>query len=295
MSRTPSRRTPSRRNPLTFDNRFEVTPEVRESIRVDRDRAKASILSPAKQRAIEQATVDSPHNFRVVLGGSRKDAYLAGAVTLLVGDRPLLSALSLDSATNKSNRMSLFTAFTYLHRFGDRVLVDLSISYGGKGLYFLEEQVLHLLRNALLTAREGEIHLGSPEVMTVARLLQPCRDAYAEANEALQQQGSTPSTAGELVNRYVNTHVNSKMVREGYSVNHSQALADLFPLCELTPPSRPLFLPFDAQRMGRETFWKVSAQQTETLTEYGEAMNVRFRAFYNTLVPTLYGGVMVIL
>jgi hypothetical protein len=85
------------------------------------------------------------------------------------------------------------------------------------------------------------------------------------------------------------------MVREGYSSDYSQALADLFPLCELTPPNRPLFLPFDERRMERETLDPVPAKQPEILTAYGEQMNVRFRAFYNALVPALYGGVLEIL
>jgi hypothetical protein len=294
----------TRPNPITFDNRFEVdgTPEmrerVRERIRVDKDRAKASILSPAKHRAIEQATINSPHNFRVLLGGWRREAYAPldaqrlaqrGMVTLHMAKHSLMRAVSFGGDAKKSESVSIFTAFTYLHRFGDRVLDDLSISYGGTDPDFLEDQVLRFLR-LVFYGYPSSLEQAGGKAANLARLLQACRDAYVEACEMIDTYGS----AG-LVQRYINTHVNSKMVREGYSSSYSQALADVFPLCELTPPNRPLFLPFDAQRMGRETFWKVSAQQAETLTKYGEQMNVRFRAFYNALVPALYGGVVEIL
>lgn len=293
MRRTPIRLT---RNPLTFDNRFEVTPKVRESIRVTKDRVLASVLSPAKHRAIEAATANSPHNFRVLLGGWRREAYAPGIVTLRMTEHSLVPTASFESA-KKSESVSIFTAFTYLHRFGDRVLDDLSISYGSTDPDFLEEQVLRFLRIVLY----GDPHsLGQAggKAAHLARLLKACRDAFVEAHERIESHPDSVSlgfinTYGSVgfVQRYINTHVNSKMVREGYSSSYSQALADLFPLCELTPPSRPLFLPFDAQRMG----WKVSAQQAETLTKYGEAMNVRFRVFYNALVPALYGGVVEIL
>jgi hypothetical protein len=283
----------TRPNPLVFDNRFEVTPEVRERIRVDKDRAKASILSPAKQRAIEQATVDSPHNFRVLLGGWRKDTYAPGMVTLHVAPPSLGNVVSFDGA-KKSESVSIFTAFTYIHRFGDRVVSELSISYGGTNPYYLEEEVFHFLR-IVFYGDPSSLGQAVGKAANLARLLKACRDVHAEAKEALQQQGYTRSTAAELVDCYVNTHVNSKMVREGYSSNSTQALADLFPLCELTPPSRPLFLPFDERRMERETPHRLSAQQAEILTTYGEQMNVRFRAFYNALVPALYGGVVEIL
>jgi len=289
----------TRPNPITFDNRFEVTPEVRESIRKGKDRARASILSPAKQRSIEQATVDSPHNFRVLLGGWRKDAYAPGMVTLHMEQHSLMRAVSFDGAT-KSESVSIFTAFTYIHRFGDRVLDELLITYGGDP-DLLEDTVLRFLRTFLYRNPSSRGKAGG-KAANLARLLQPCLDAYAEASEALLSQADSMSSGffnphgyDVLVNRYIKTHVNSKMVREGYSSTYAQALADLFPLSELTPPSRPLFLPCDAQRMGRDPFWKVSAQQAEILTEYGEKMNVRFRAFYNALVPALYGGVVKIL
>jgi hypothetical protein len=281
----------TRPNPITFDNRFEVTPEVRESIRVTKDRAKASILSPAKQRAIEQTTINSPHNFRVVIGGWRDDLRVPGALTLNVARNSLANLVSGDEETFKADRTSVFTAFTYLHRFGDRVLLDLSVAYGTRpdDSYFLEKDCAYFIRSVL-----GQ-STSVPDVREVARTLAACRTAFAEARSALQGQGVTPIGASRTVLRYINTHVNSKMVREGYSSDSTQALADLFPLCELAPPSRPLFLPFDERRMERETLDPVPAKQPEILTKYGEQMNVRFRAFYNALVPALYGGVVEIL
>ena len=83
-------------------------------------------------------------------------------------------------------------------------------------------------------------------------------------------------------------------VRERYALSHWEALSDLFPLCELTPASRLLFLPFDPSRFLAEypghARHRFSAQEVRALNAYGKKMNVRFRAFYNALFPALYGS-----
>jgi hypothetical protein len=161
-----------RRNPLIFDNRFEVTPEVRESIRVTKDRAKASILSPAKQRAIEQATINSPHNFRVVIGSWREDLRVPGVLTLDVMRNSLTRLVSRDEETFKPDRMSVFTAFTYLHRFGDRVLLDLSVAETKTDSYFVEKDCAYLIRRVLGKDRP------MPDVREVASTVAACNKAF---------------------------------------------------------------------------------------------------------------------
>ena len=102
--------------------------------------------------------------------------------------------------------------------------------------------------------------------------------------EILEEAGWAPSRqkAYAIYTRLLGESVNSKMVREGYSGEWDQAFADLLPLCELTPPSRPLLLPVHAEarrRSARRTFNEVIVPD----------FNVRFRAFYNNLIPSLYG------
>jgi hypothetical protein len=92
-----------------------------------------------------------------------------------------------------------------------------------------------------------------------------------------------------MIMYYVETHINSKMVREGYSRDVSQGMADLFPLCEFTPASRPLFLPVDTARMPRVK--EFTPEKIAVCNAYGKQMNVLFREFYNTLIPALYGSV----
>jgi hypothetical protein len=76
------------------------------------------------------------------------------------------------------------------------------------------------------------------------------------------------------------------MVREGYSGGWEQAFADLFPLCELTPPTRPLLLPVNPEAE------YVSARPVAVFNKrIVPDFNKRFRAFYNKYIPTLYGGV----
>ena len=301
------RRTPSRRNPLTFDNRIPLTPELRESIRASKARVAASVLSPAKHRAIEAATANSPHNFRIVISPhyrtSDDDLWLANrerlwqdvvrpnAVTLVSewSARDVLAEAQLFKRTEKAEQGGVFTAFTYLHRLGDNIASSLFlpwvfnkddlISTLGRG-YFL-----HLTDALEVTAQRAD----------VAEIIELVRD-----NNALLHRVANSVTDGkDLLIRYIETHVNSKMVREGYSSEIGQSLADLFPLCEFTPPSRPLFLPFDRARMSMayprlyRDYWEgdYSASAVDACNYYGEEMNVRFRALYNTLIPALYGTV----
>jgi hypothetical protein len=80
-------------------------------------------------------------------------------------------------------------------------------------------------------------------------------------------------------------------VREGYVGDWTQAFADLFPLCELTPASRPLLLPVfkrpekDAMRLPQKAY---DVFNNVIVPDF----NAKFREFYNGLIPTLYGEVI---
>jgi len=299
-----------RRNPLIFDNRFEVTPEVRESIRASKARVAASVLSPAKHRAIEVATAKSPHNFRIVISPHYRtsDDYLwlvnrerlwrdvvrPNAVTLVSewDARDVLAEAQPLNRTEKAQQGGIFTAFTYLHRLGDNIASSLFLPW-----VFSEDNLLSTLGRGYLLDYTDALEVAAQRA-DVARVVEMARENNALLHRVAADIKRYDSSGGYVLLRYIETHVNSKMVREGYSSDINQSLSDLFPLCELTPPSRPLFLPFDEASMAmahprsNERWNKVyPAEVAEACSAYGEEMNVRFRDLYNTLIPALYGTV----
>jgi hypothetical protein len=276
-----------RRNPLTFDNRVEMTPELREAIRTRKDRALASMLSPAKHRSIEEATINSPHNFRVILVKDYDDITSsterdANSITLYTSAEDYLSLNPI--GPKKSDRLGLFTAFTYLHRFADNITGYIFSAFR-VGPPPTKETTY------LVISIHGGVY--SQDMSEKARLrlaeanerLVACHEAFMEAASAL----GSPKAYASMIMYYVETHINSKMVREGYSRDVSQGMADLFPLCEFTPASRPLFLPVDTARMPRVK--EFTPEKIAVCNIYGEKMNVLFREFYNTFIPALYGSV----
>ena len=245
----------NRRNPMLFD--LQYAPEDVEKYRGSR--AVRSVLSPALQRKNVERMANTRHNFVVVIRPRPVALDLpvfSDAVTLGLTVREV-EQLDKDTAKGaRSDIESLYTAFTYLHRFGDYMT---TIIAGGVSLYRPYE-------------RPDNPVYAEFYAMTDAHL------------EALAEAGWSRSIkeAYEFYTRLIGESVNSKMVREGYSGGWQQAFADLFPLCELTPPSRPLLLPVHAQanrRSARRMFNEVIVPD----------FNVQFRAFYNNLVPSMYG------
>ena len=278
-----------RGNPLTFDNRVPLTPQLRERIRTTKSRVVASLLSTAKHRAIEQATINSPHNFLIVVSpgtlgvdAGKTSLSHADAVTLVVSVGPDADAwFSIEARpeTSRSDRFSVMSAFMYLHRLGDVLLEDpfLPLTL----IVFAEEpvpfsDVVRFLEDAA----------GVPKAPLRRRAERMYR-AIRNCGEAYQRHTQGNKHRQRVVLDYVVTHINSKMVREGYASDELQSLADLIPLCEFTPASRPLFLPLDPSRMKSRT----SSADAAMCDAYGEEMNVLFRAFYNAFVPALYGAV----
>ena len=242
-----------RHNPMRIDVRY--TPE--EADRYRDSRAVRSLLSPALQRRNVERMVDTPHNFVVVVQEDGEGSALPlfeDAVTLSLSLRGVHNN-DFDFAADEDKRVreSLYTAFTILHRLGDLTL---------SGVISL----------CLMKKRPSDpVYAGFYDMS----------DAHLEI---LEEAGWAPSRqkAYAIYTRLLGESVNSKMVREGYSGEWDQAFADLLPLCELTPPSRPLLLPVHAEarrRSARRTFNEVIVPD----------FNVRFRAFYNNLIPSLYG------
>jgi hypothetical protein len=259
-----------RKNPL----RFEAHYTTKAAARYRDSRAVRSILSAALQKRSVLRMANTPHNFVVVVQGEQGEMpVFEDAVTLGVS----LENVSIvesevfrpEGTGERETRESLYTAFTLLHRLGDVIFLRL---WGD----------------------------ASPDSGTLAFWLKKARrsqdpafvDFYAMLDDhlALLVDPVAPSLRGALsaYTLLLRKSVNSKMVREGYSSDWSQAFADLFPLCELTPASRPLLLPVA----------NVPGMFDEILAAFNEQVvpdfNVRFRAFYNRLIPSLYGKAEVI-
>ena len=259
-----------RRNPMRFVIAYE--PEQAEELKWSR--AARSIISPALQRKNVERMANSPHNFVVMLRGGyhpvhrgwlAKPPVFADAVTLVVSVSFAAEEDEESSGAGRANRESLYTAFTYLHKFGD-AMVEAILGTG---------------------AISGEDNLLAPRKRFEDNDYPMFYEMFDEHMALLEKVYSNRRNAYNAYTAFLQHAVNSKMVREGYSVNWTQALADLFPLCELTPPSRPLLLPVEAEKAGLPP---------RAATVFNESIlpdfNVRFRAFYNDLVPRLYGEVV---
>jgi hypothetical protein len=250
-----------RANPMTFDVRYsQAAADANRGSRVAR-----SILSETLREKSTARMANSPHNFLVILKDEHEYENVAGtpgAVTLVVS---LNFAASEDiPATQKSQRESIYTAFTYLHRMGDML-------YG---------RIFDGYDFSPFGARNPD------------PVYQPLYDMLEEHVRILEKAlGSRAGAAADFYLDAIATSVNSQMVREGYSLDASQAFADLFPLAELTPPSRPLLLS-TPQRPVNDRKRLPQAAYDVFNDVLAPDFNVRFRAFYADLIRSLYGKVM---
>jgi hypothetical protein len=268
MQNMPKKTNPRRRNPMRFVAEYE--PEKVEKFKTSR--AVRSILSPALQRKNVEKMADSPHNFVVVLientaaETKTHPPRFADAVTLVVGIAPVAEIdadFSVgDKTVSRELRESLYTAFTYLHRFGDNI-------------------------TSSLVGADGKQYILNPEDRPSIPAYAMFYDMTDEHLAWLEQDGEAFDTEDAYAHyqKMLFLSVNSKMVREGYSQAFDQSFADLFPLCELTHPSRPLLLPVEAEDAG------VPPRAATVFNTYiVPDFNASFRAFYNRLIPYLYGS-----
>ena len=262
-----------RHNPMRIDVRYKPE-EVAEHTS---SRAVRSLLSPALQRRNVERMVDTPHNFVVVIAARKHepDPRRAQSPVILPFRVSSPDAVTLgirvprvaeDDNYNTMVRSekpfseSLYTAFTYLHKLGD------------------------ILTNKLCGDGESRLRLLYPSDRPKDPLFKPFYrmiDSHLEFFEIYNNEDR--ERAYEVYIDFIATQVNSKMVREGYSMDWTQAFADIFALCELTPASRPLLLPVAGPSSHSE-------QDVFVFNQFIVAdFNKRFRAFYNTLIPSLYG------
>ena len=248
-------------NPLRIDVRYKPE-EVAEHTS---SRAVRSLLSPALQRRNVERMVDTPHNFVVVITPFLFETPLTpspDAVTLGIRVPRVAEDDNYNTMvrSEKPFSESLYTAFTYLHKLGD------------------------ILTNKLCGDGESRLRLLYPSDRPKDPLFKPFYrmiDSHLEFFEIYNNEDR--ERAYEVYIDFIATQVNSKMVREGYSMDWTQAFADIFALCELTPASRPLLLPVAGPSSHSE-------QDVFVFNQFIVAdFNKRFRAFYNTLIPSLYG------
>ena len=318
-----------RQNPYTFD----LDPEATRIARAEypRWRSIVSLTSPIKHRAITEdpRVVRSPHNFHVAVVKSFGGSIARGAepfgVPKLVASHTRPDAVTLiatpynvaDLGKNlppkQQDAESLYTAFTYLHRLGDELTGELSAPWS--------------------VVTEGNVNLANfytaerRRLATAARLWRPPENlVHAQAalgglwrvfvlavGGDLDSHDDVTLLGVDLIYNYVAANVDSKMVREGYAGSTDQAIADLFPLAELT--TKPLLRLIDltetrrfaqTDRFGMYANFLSSLQRAEArtgrseaeiidaLNAYGVQFNVLWRRFYNALIPALYGtGVLI--
>ena len=243
--------------------RFETTYTEKAEGYLGRSRAVRSIFSPALQQKSVERMANSPHNFVVFIRGGDNDDWppvLADAVTLVVTPEDVADFESR-FPEDRTQRESLYTAFTYLHRFGDVVtgtLLGLTADTKPPHAPLMDRSRRLPVYSLFYEMYDEHIDLLLP---------------YTPTNNRMEAFG--------LYVSFIQRAVNSKMGREGYASGWEQGFADLFPLCELTPATRPLLLPINTGGL-------------RSIEVFNESIvpdfNVRFRAFYNDLVPRLYGS-----
>ena len=212
-----------RRNPLSYENRFEPEPMKR----YPRSRLVASLSAPPRQRAQEARMVESPHRFRVVVldetprcrgkdGWEEHDALTRslrkpGTITLVT---------DLKSHNRSTERINIYSAFTFLHRLGDVLVTPL---YG----------IMHGYAGDLSWA--SRVAEGRPEKLSSAST----ERAHERLVQAFRENGVDPAkfedSDWELISRYVVTHTNSDMHRRGRvkPTDSPQSFADWVALTEM--------------------------------------------------------------
>ena len=319
-----------RQNPFGFTLDPEATKIAREEY--PRWRSITSLTSPIKHRAITEdpRVVRSPHNFHVAVvksfGGSvargaepygieklvashiRPDAVTLVATPRNVGD------IGKNLPPKQRDAESLYTAFTYLHRLGDE-LIGMTADEWDPVLHgrVAVNSVFYDKTGRKFNAFSNPWQPPAAFVHAQRALDDLCRAFLSAMGVAPDDLEDTYFWKAEVLFFYIVTHVDSKMVREGYTGSSTQAVADLFALAELT--TKPLLRPIDPVEMqrfrempqrhyGRLFVTKLEqavakypfaeAEIIDALNAYGVQFNILWRRWYNALIPALYGtGVLI--
>ena len=287
---------PSRRNPLVFDNRFDP-----KAVRRSGSRVVASLVAPPAQRAQVERLADSPHTFRVVLVDEASDYYdnegLAtlsqpGCITLLLSlsDMAELDLRSRNKRLPKTAGLSRFSAFVLLHRMGD-------VLYPGiEGAIYphLSVSLNRLKRSGWSDSVSDRLLYFPGEISDATR--ERARELTLNTRLGLGSLPRRDSAAYDLLRRYIMSHTNSQMSREGLHANDTYAdranqhIADWVALSEL-PSARA--------RSGRGEPWllfpprpgEYPPDTEKELQKFSEAINTYFPPFIQSLLDDLDGAV----
>jgi len=307
---------------------FTVLPEGREVINM-RERTAASLYSPIKHKAITELTRDTPHNYQIVLSPTLDitqegldEVLRPNALTLIHLGQP-----GYTRSKGKPESVSIFTAFTYLHRLGDGVRADVLKGRASAPSIWQGREVgdaFSLLRSLLpapaltsnpppdrelaLAVRDAE-HQLFERAKTLCKALSDATDLSEYVARGYDKRYATPFSRGDLGERLrtaasvLATRVNSKMVRERFSLDAGEAASDLFALAELTPPSRPLLRaytqPEEIEAWGRASLSGLGLGLTnpaamQALNAYIADHNVLWRKWHALFIRANYGAAALI-
>lgn len=307
---------------------FTVLPEGREVINM-RERTAASLYSPIKHKAITELTRDTPHNYQIVLSPTLDitqeeldEVLRPNALTLIHLGRP-----GYTRSKGKPESVSIFTAFTYLHRLGDVVRADVlkgrasapSIWQGREvgEPFSLRRSILPAPaltsnpppdRDLALAVREVERQLFE-RAKTLCKALSDATDLSEYVARGYDKRYASPFSRGDLGQQFrdvasiLATRVNSKMVREGFALDEGQAASDLFALAELTPPSRPLLRAYTQPEEIKTWGWGsvpeirlglTNPAAVQALNAYIADHNVLWRKWHDLFIRANYGAAALI-
>jgi len=299
-------------NPLTVD--VQIRPVLLRQLaeRYKEHRAVTSLLSPIKHRSAVERFANSKHTFRAVIHHEQYSPFVPnakafaapGVITLLNLPSRLAAEETLDidddgvdsylttpkrlSELPKAERISVITAWTYMHRVGDSsaiaetlrhlllpILPSARLLRGIKGRGSPEEAVLHLWR-----AWKPGIYMPRKPTKALLVAAQRLGGVRGKGIEGLVAAGMSEKGAEKKLADFLRDNTNSKMSREGYSGGVVQSVADWFPICELT--NNVVLLPSTDKEPAIRS----------ALNAYAAALNATFPPFYSALMSALVGGVV---
>jgi len=305
-------------NPMTVVRR----PEVDELSLEDAGKVTRHIVDPATPAVLTQKLAHTRHNFQLFLVNAPRNYppesmihprdvdRRAVNLVLNVGLVKWVERTALESikalralarregrrpTVGRESRIGLYTPFEILHRLGDATT---STDYPSLSLPL--EAALELLPNvALSPADHGILHARLHFTTRVGDMV-----------------GLHPADLEMVWNQMWLGTVNSKMAREGYAADDTEVRSDVVALAEMTPPNRPLLVPYTpeqlparmafANALGDEERRRVVDEIEATLAHdpriapalweawaaFTRQFNAHFRSLYSRGIHALYGRVV---
>lgn len=295
-------------NPLEVDVRIRPALLARLAEQHKHFRSVSSLLSPIKQQSAVERFSTSKHDFRLVIHHEQYFPYVddckpfatRGQITLLSLPGALAAEEAADpddpeatlvrpralSEVPKASRMSVMTAWTYMHRVGDSSALLYGLQYlvlppspwDRKSRYNTPEEAVM----SFWKVRKTSGYMPRRPTKKLFAAAEKVAGIRETATEALAASGMTKKKAESTLDTFIQNNTNSKMSREGYSNSSPQSLADWFAICEFT--NNPVLLPSTDKKPAVRTI----------LNTFARDMNAAFPPFYNALMDAFVGGVIAI-